>query len=350
MNPAEKSSSAMNWLLGTAAFVVVVAGMKAAAEIIVPLLIALFLSIICYPALYWMQKRRVPTLLALLAIVAVVTVLMLGVVAVVGSSVRDFTGRLDFYADKLEREKVLFYTWLADNGIRVPQEMEASNFDPARALHLFGQLLAGLGGVFSNIFLVLLLVVFMLLEAATIPRKAASLGSQSSANVDKIEQIRTAVWSYVSIKTGISFVTGGLVSLMMWLLKVDYPVLWGLLAFSFNFVPNIGSIMAAVPAVLLALLQHGIEAAFYATMGFVLINIILGNVVEPRMMGRGMGLSTLVVFLSLIFWGWVLGPVGMILSVPLTMILKIVLESSDETHWVAVLLGNESEVAAGKAE
>jgi predicted PurR-regulated permease PerM len=120
-------------------------------------------------------------------------------------------------------------------------------------------------------------------------------------------------------------------------------VLWGLVAFLFNFVPNIGSIIAAVPALLLALVQLGPGPALAAGAGYLVVNIVMGNVVEPRFMGRGVGLSTLVVFLSLVFWGWVLGPVGMLLSVPLTMVVKLALEANPETRWIAVLIGPDVE-------
>ena len=122
------------------------------------------------------------------------------------------------------------------------------------------------------------------------------------------------------------------------ILGVDFAILWGLVAFLLNYVPIIGSIIAAIPAILLALIQLGVAPALLTCLGYVVVNVIFGSILEPRFMGRGLGLSTLVVFLSLVFWGWILGPVGMILSVPLTMIVKIALESSDDTHWIAVML------------
>ncbi len=343
---AERSPSALHWLLGMAAFVVIVAGMKAAQAILIPFLLALLVSIICYPSLAWMQRKRIPTVVALLLIIGVVGVAVLGVVAVVGGSVRDFTGKMGVYQARLEEEKQLFYSWLELKGIPVSDELKEGNFDPKYALQMFGALLAGLGGAFGNVFLVLLMVVFMLLEATTIPRKLSGVGTHDQENLQRVERIRATIWNYVTIKTWISLLTGALVTLLMWCLRVDYALMWGLLAFCFNFIPNIGSIMAAIPAVVLALLQRDVNTAVYAAIGYLVINVLLGNLIEPRVMGRGMGLSTLVVFLSLIFWGWVLGPVGMILSVPLTMILKILLESSDQTRWVAVLLGNEAEKPA----
>jgi len=145
----------------------------------------------------------------------------------------------------------------------------------------------------------------------------------------------------MSLKTWISLATGAVIATWLTLLGVEYPLLWGLLAFLLNYVPNIGSIIAAVPAIMMAFIQLGIGSALATAAGYLVVNIAVGSIIEPRVMGRGMGLSTLVVFLSLLFWGWALGPVGMVLSVPLTMILKIALESRDDTRWFAVLLGPE---------
>ena len=150
-----------------------------------------------------------------------------------------------------------------------------------------------------------------------------------------------SVKKYLVIKSWVSVVTGIIITFWLWALDVDYPILWGFLAFMLNFVPNIGSIIAAVPAVLLAYIQWGPATAALAASGYIAVNVIIGNIVEPRFLGKGLGLSTLVVFLSLVFWGWILGPVGMLLSIPLTMILKIALENNPDTYWIGVLLDNE---------
>ena len=144
-------------------------------------------------------------------------------------------------------------------------------------------------------------------------------------------------------------VNGLLIAAWLWLLGVDFPLLWGLLAFLLNFIPNIGSFIAAVPAVVLAFLQLNLATAAYAAAGYVALDFVIGNVIEPRLMGRGLGLSSLVVFLSLVFWGWVLGPVGMLFSVPLTMIVKIVLDSSDDLRWIAILLSSEAPAKPARA-
>jgi predicted PurR-regulated permease PerM len=138
-------------------------------------------------------------------------------------------------------------------------------------------------------------------------------------------------------------VTGVAAALWVWILGVDFPIIWGVLAFLLNYVPNLGSIVAAIPPMLLAFVQYGGGTAFLVAAGYTVINLVIGNIIEPRFMGQGLGLSTLVVFLSLVFWGWLFGPVGMLLSVPLTMMLKIGFESHPDTRWLAIVLGPESE-------
>ena len=138
------------------------------------------------------------------------------------------------------------------------------------------------------------------------------------------------VQRYLAIKTVTSLVTGLLVGVWVGMMGLDFAVVWGLVAFMLNYIPNIGSIVAAVPAVLLAVIQLGVGPGIAVALGYLVINITMGNLVEPALLGRSLGLSTLVVFLSLIFWGWMWGTVGMLLSVPLTMMTKIFLENSED--------------------
>jgi len=146
---------------------------------------------------------------------------------------------------------------------------------------------------------------------------------------------------YMVIKTGICLVAGVAIGLWLFFLGVDFPVLWGFLAFLLHYVPNLGGVMAAVPAVLLALLTLGPGSAVLVAAGYLVIGFSLGNWVEPRLMGRKLGLSTLVVFLSLIFWGGLVGPIGVILCIPLTMSVKFAFETNENTRWIAILLGSE---------
>ena len=204
------------------------------------------------------------------------------------------------------------------------------------------QLLSGVTLIFSNAMLIVITVIFMLFEAARFPAKlVAAFGASHSAMTD-IAQVISDVRRYMQIKTLTSALTGVLVIALLIFTDVPLPLLWGLVAFLLNFVPNIGSIIAAVPPVTLAFFEaeSGAWTGFWITAaGYVVINFAVSYGIEPKYMGQGLGLSTLVVFLSLVFWGWVLGPVGMLLSAPLTMIVKIVLQNSEETRWMSILLG-----------
>jgi predicted PurR-regulated permease PerM len=344
--PVYRQTPAMGWLLGLAAFVVIVAGMRASQELIVPFLASLFLTVICYPPLEWMQKKGLPTWLALIVIILVVSVSLLVVVAVVGTSLQDLTSHIGEYKQQLDNKKTVLLDWIADRGYPQVKEnlKDRKVFSPEGGVRLLTMFLSSLAGLFGDVFWVLLITVFMLLEASTVPEKLAEI-SRSGPERDRsgqVDQIRNAVWQYATLKTLISLMVGAGVVVLLKILAVDYALLWGLLAFFFNFIPNIGSVIAAVPGVAMALIQYDFRTAIYATIGYVVINLVFSNIVEPRVMGKGMGISALVVFLSLIFWGWVLGPVGMILSVPLTMIVKIVLENSEQGRWIAILLSGES--------
>lgn len=338
-----------SFLVTLAAFVVVVAGLRAAQEIVVPILLAAFLAVISLPALDWFQRKGAPTWLALVAITFLVVMVGLIIVGVIGSSIYELRLQLPGYEERLSTFEAKLADWLEERNIDPGFVTDLEHFDSERGLSLFGSLLGALGSVLNNALIIVFLLVFMQLEAAELPAKLRDIAPGNLEIANRLQRIRDGVWHYVRLKTRISLLTGLLVTGWLWLAGVDFPMLWGLLAFLFNFVPNIGSIIAAVPAVAVALLQPEIRGqppevaqslllALYTAAGYLVINLVIGNIIEPRWLGRGVGLSPLVVFLSLVFWGWVLGPVGMVLSVPLTMIAQIALENSAGLRWVAILL------------
>ena len=341
MNEQTQGLSASQVLFTMAAFVIVVAGMRAAANILVPCLLATFIAIISTPPLFWLQKKGLPAWLALLIVIAGIFLIGALVALLVGSSVKDFTAGLPLYEEKLKQQTTATIDWLNKLGIDTSKLALDEFLNPAAVMKLVALSLNSLGGVLANGFLILMIVIFMLLEATGIPAKLTLiLGNRRSA-MEPYEHFIRNVKDYMAIKTLVSFATGLLVAIWIFILGIDYPLLWGVLAFALNYVPNIGSIIAAVPAVLLATIQVGFIEAAVVAIGYMVINIGIGTVIEPRFMGRGLGLSTLVVFLSLLFWGWVLGPVGMLLAVPLTITAKIALDNSEDSRWLAVLLGPE---------
>lgn len=337
MNETDGFSTGARVIITLAAFVVVIAGIKAAAPLMVTFLLASFIAILCAPP-FMLMKRYVPSWLSLMVIVAFLMLLQVGFLTIVASTFANFTNDLPEYQQKLRTITADVIAQLNRVGFNIPQGFVRQYLDPGTGFRVVANVLTNLGAVFSNAFLILLAVLFMLLEGANIPRKLQmAFGNEKPlAGADRFLE---TVKRYMNIKTTVSLVTGLLIYIWLSILSVDYAMLWGLIAFLFNYVPSIGSVIAAVPAVLLALVQLGWFDALLVGLGYLVINVILGNLLEPRIMGRGMGLSTLVVFLSLVFWGWVLGPIGMLLSVPLTMLLKIAFEANGDMRWIAVLLG-----------
>jgi predicted PurR-regulated permease PerM len=205
---------------------------------------------------------------------------------------------------------------------------------------LAGRALGQIANFLANGFLILLTVLFLLLEASTFTEKARDLLGDPTSSLSRVREFFINVQRYMGLKAVVSLATGLLIWLWLLVQGVDFAMLWGLIAFLFNFIPTVGSIIAAVPAVLLAAAQLGPGPAIVTLVGYLVVNTFIGNIIEPNIMGRGLGLSTLVVFVSLVFWGWIFGVIGMLLSVPLTMTLKIALESSSQTQWVARFLGD----------
>lgn len=328
-------------LASAAALVVVVAGLRSAAELIVPLLLAVFLAMILAAPLRWLKERRLPAALAIALLVAAVIVVSLMVAAVVGAAIADFRGALPSYSAQFQGLSERTVSQLAGYGVVLDPTQWQSLFDPNALFKLVANTLSSLGNALTNSLLILLLVVFILAEDQSFIDKLERSGG-SPQGVASLRSFASSVNSYMALKSVISLATGTIVWFWLWLLGLDYAVMWGLLAFLLNFVPNVGSLIAAVPAVLLALLQIGPSGALIAAAGYLSVNFLMGNVIEPRVMGRGLNLSPLVIFLSLLLWGWVLGPVGMLLSVPLTIMVKLALESRDQTAWVGAMLGGST--------
>ena len=333
-------SAATRFLLAFAAFVIVVAGMKVAVPMLVPFLLSVFITIVAAPALFWLRRRRVPTAAAMLIVGGAIVVAGLLVAVIVGQSITDFTRELPEYQTRLQEKTGGLFDWLETQGIDLSEDVVQKSINPGAVMQLVAKMLNGLGGMLTNRFLILLTVIFMLLEASGF-RAKLGVALNRPSSIEELQSIADNINRYMALKTLVSVATGITIGVWLAIIGIDYPILWGLLAFLLNYVPNIGSIIAAIPAVLLAFIQYGTGHALAAAGGFLVVNIVVGSVVEPRVMGRGLGLSTLVVFLSLVFWGWVLGPVGMLLSVPLTMTLKIALEGNEDTRWIGILLGSE---------
>lgn len=411
--PTNRGSTAYRTILALAAFVIVTAGMKIASPLLVPFLLAAFFAIILSPLLLGLQRLGVGTPLAILLMVIVLIVAGWLGGALVARGAASLTNRqnLDKFAERLAVEEQRVIDWLkqrglydlplddpaGDEGDNPIDERTDAMLEPTAPLSLFSDTpplnpaprpatrhvrpavaepaAAPTGGFIENLldpkqlpgliqqaanaasgmltqsFIILILVIFIMLETAGMPRKVRALPGLTDDGWQRAQRIIREIRHYMALKTVMSLLTGALVFVWLMILDVPYALLLGFLAFALNYVPNIGSTIAAIPAVLFSLFDDGGTWALINAAGYIVINVGVSNALEPRFMGKGLDLSPLVILISLFFWAWVLGPMGMLLSVPLTMTLKIVLESGDETRWIALLGGGAPPVdkAAAKA-
>ena len=328
MTEQSNSQRGIRFLVTAAALVIIIGGINQAQSVLVSFLVAVFLAMLGTPSVLWLERKRIPSVIAVLIVVTGMITVLVIVGGLVVASLNNFIDALPSYQQRIQEHVSTLEALLAKKGIRVTDKMLLEYVNPSAVMRLAVGMLGGLGSALSNIVLILLTVAFILFEASSFPVKLRAVLGDPQQAFPQFTRFVGDIERYMVIKTLISLTTGILIGIWLSILGVDFPILWGFLAFLLNYVPNVGSTIAAVPAVLLALIQLGIGSAVMATAGYMAVNFILDNVIETRLMGRRLGLSTLVVFLSLIFWGSLLGPVGMVLCIPLTMTLKFACENN----------------------
>ena len=353
--------------------VIVVAGLREVRAIAVPFLIALFLCVLSVPLLMWLIRHRVPRPLAVAATVLANVAAVGALLLLVGTSVNALAGSLPRYQARAEAWSSSAFGWLEERGVDTSElawlhsgstdaptvdldgrggesgEPDADDVADSAAtqgeligigalVEVVGSTVRGIASLVTLTLMIFLIMVFVLAEAPVLPRKLENAFGWRMEEFGRWDKARREIQRYLVIKTLVSLATGLLVGLWTWALGVDYALLWGVIAFALNYVPSVGSIVAAVPAMILALIDAGAATALGVGAGYLVVNVSLGNFLEPHLLGRRLGMSTLVIILSLLFWGWLWGPLGMLLSVPLTMVLRIVLENTDDFRWVAQLI------------
>jgi AI-2 transport protein TqsA len=315
-----------------------VAALQLAAQIIVPFVLACFLAVVSMPAMFQLRRRGVPELPAIALTVLLDVLVLVILIALVAGSLATLNERVPIYVPLLERQLAGFVAFLESKGIPAGTYLNLDLLDASYVLGLLGTVVQTAISIFKMAFLVGLILIFVLAEATVVPFKfRAILGSNRQVRSRVLEAV-VEVQAYLWIKTLMSAGTGIGVGVFVWLMGVDFPVLLGLLAFALNFIPNVGSLLASIPAIVLALILHGPLRAAGVTLGYMAVNGMFGNLVETHLLGRRMGLSPLVIVLSLIFWAWLWGPIGALLAVPLTMVLKITLEHVPDLSWIAVMM------------
>lgn len=331
-------SPVLRFLLGTAALVVIVAGLRAASVFFLPLLLALFLTILSLPLFDWLRRHRVPALLAIGSTMLVVGAILGVVGLVISLSIEDLGDKLPEYQAQVREASGRAVTWLEDRRVAVPRQLDTEELDLRAVANVVGGAFRGVATALSSFLLVLLMMVFMLWEAVILPGKLRVAERWGPVDLERWSPIVQRVQRYLILKTAVSLATGVAAGILVWLVGLDFALFWGFLAFLLNYVPNVGSAVAAIPPLVLSGLQLGLAPTLVIAGGYLAINTVFGNLVEPALMGRGLRMSPLAIFLALVFWGWVWGPLGMILSVPLTVSVKILLEDTESLKWVAALL------------
>ena len=321
-----------------ASVVVVLAGVKSASGIIIPFLLSLFIAIILSPSYNFFKKKGMPEAISLLLVISIFLTFLALVAKLIGTSVTDFSANINTYAEQLSSNYSSISSYLEGFGVILPVEEFSKLVDAKRVMTFGTTVLQSMGSMFTNGFVIILTVVFMLLESSHFVEKI-DFADGKRDTMTHIKEIFQKIKRYMVLKALISILTGFVVWIALAFIGTDYAFLWGVMAFMFNFIPNIGSIIAAVPAVLITLVQLGSFSALLVTALYTAVNVVIGSFIEPKVMGKGLGLSTLVVFLSLLFWGWLLGIVGMLLSIPLTIMAKIAFDAHENTKWISVLLG-----------
>ena len=308
-----------------------IALLKYLAPIFVYVILSLFFTILFAPVMRFFEKRRLPSVLGYILSLAIFAVVFGVIFGIVNLSAKEFLQNATLYKEKFIHLVNTLNTFLSGYDIKL-------DFSLLENIDLLGAvkgLLSKAGAVLKGFLIVFIGVSFLLFEQRYFYNKLSLLSPKANLN-----RFFSSTQKYFLIKTFTSFLTGLFVALMLLWFGVPYWAVLGILAFLFNFIPVVGSIIAAIPGILMALITYDIVTALYVTLFYIVINITISNVLEPKLMGDGLDLSPAVVFFSLVLWGWVFGAVGMFLAVPLTMTLKVALESDERTKKWALLLSN----------
>jgi AI-2 transport protein TqsA len=347
MTAGKQRSSFGRVVFVLAATVVVLAGMHLAAPVLNPVLFALVFGLLFAPLYAWL-RRRLPAGLALVIMLGGLVIIFLGLFVLLSTSIGRFTGRLGVYAQQLNGQLGDLQRLLDRLGLAGADLSEAVN--SSALVGAVGAVLSGIAGFLSSLFLVLMIMLFFLSEGSAMMDRLRASVAEDNPQVARLTVIGRSVVRQFGLRAIVNLVTAVGVALLLLLLGVDFALLWGVLTFFLSFVPYIGLVLAVAPAVLLALAEFGLGRAMLVIAAVVVVNILAENVLSPTLMGRGLNLSPTVVFLSFIFWAWLLGSPGAFLALPLTLFVAVMLDTFPETRWLASLMGMPDTVADAPAE
>jgi AI-2 transport protein TqsA len=332
-------------LFSLAGLVILLAGLAAAKPIAVPILLALFTAFVSAPLVFRLNRLRIPYWLSVLLVLTAEVGVLLGLVLILTTPLGELRTRLPVYRTRLIDLTEAGAAWLRDRGLDVDASQLAAGVDPGSLFDLVGATVASLGAVLSSAVIALLLAGFTLFDAKRIWRVVEDHYAGTRAGDHVMSDVSDEVNRYLGVKSLTSGATGLFCGLWAGFLGVDFAILWGMLSFLLNYIPNVGALIATIPPFLIALVMMGPWAALALALGFLAVNMTIGSVIEPRIMGQALGLSPVVVLLSMVLWGWLLGPIGALLSVPITMVFKHIAANTEEWEWLAELASDRSQKA-----
>jgi len=317
------SLSKFNPLQLIAYSVIIMAGMYAAASIIGLILLSLLLAISVIPLISWLIRHRFPKWLAItltiLIFLSVISLINLTIVI----AVHEIVDKIPEYKDDLFQLKLQAVSYIKNAGIEVPEEMVQSRVEVDSILQFSGDFIAGIVSIVSNFIVVFLMIIFMVVDITTLRLNYEKGEIPKGSFRDKLAELAEAIRKYVSIAASTGLMTAGGNLILLLILGVDHPFLWAFLSFLFSFIPNIGFILSIIPPAFLALAEMGPVTALIVVIGFFLINELVEDVIKPRMMGEELDLSLSAVFISLVFWAFILGPIGAVLAIPMSISVKM---------------------------
>lgn len=324
-------------LLGVAAAVIAAAGVAVTAWLIAPVFLAVVIVIVVHPVQGRLRRAGWPTWATVVALLVVIYGLVLALSATVVLSAARLATLLTTYTTEANALLASGLATLAGFGIG-PEQLRAVlvGLDAQRLVPLVTGLLRGVGGLAGNLVFLLSLLLFLAIESTGIEARLDRLGSARAG----LARFAHGTRRFITVTTAIGLITGAVDAVILWWLGIPVAVLWGVLVFVTNYIPYIGFWIGAAPPAVLALLVGGVPLLLVVVVVFLVVNFVLTSLVQPYYVGDAVDLSISVVLVSLIFWAWLLGPVGAVLAVPLTLFVKsLLVDDAPEAGWARALLG-----------
>jgi predicted PurR-regulated permease PerM len=265
------------------------------------------------------------------------TVLFLGLAGILGVSIARFSGEIGSYTGKLSGQLNEIQNLTKNLGVSKADLHKA--LSPSALTGAIGTILSGVADFLSDLFLILIIVLFLLAEGPAMMNRLRASAGEDHPQVARLAVFGHSVIRQLGLRAIVNLATATGVVLLLFVLRVDFPLMWGILAFFLSFIPWIGLPLAVAPAVVLAFAEHGLTSALLVIAGVTVINILAENALSPMLMGRGLSISPTVLFLGFIFWAWLLGGPGAFLAAPLTIFLILMLDTFPETQWLANVMG-----------